>query len=66
MSSGEFGGVLEGVLRPAWKTDVQWRETGALGDGTVQVIDYRVDRANFILKVGAGTTTFAGCHGSLH
>ena len=65
MSAGEFGGVLEGVFRPSSKADFQWKEAGVLGDGTVQVFDYRVDRANSILDIGAGTTVFVGCHGQV-
>jgi VWFA-related protein len=65
ISAGEFGGVLEGVFRPLSKTDFQWKEAGALGDGTVQVFDYRVARANSIMDVGAGTTTYVGCHGQV-
>jgi hypothetical protein len=62
---GEFGGVLEGVFRPSSKTDFQWKETGVLGDGTVQVFDYHVARAHSILDVGAGTMTFVACHGQV-
>jgi VWFA-related protein len=65
LSSGEFGGVLEGVFRLASKTDFQWKETAILGEATVQVFDYRVERANSILNVGAGTTLFVGCHGQV-
>ena len=65
VSVGEFGGVLEGVFRPSSKTDFQWKETAALGDGTVQVFDYHVARAHSILDVGAGTTTFVSCHGQV-
>ena len=65
VSAGEFGGVLEGVFRPSSKTDFHWKETGELGDETVQVFDYHVSRANSILDVGAGTTTWVGCHGKV-
>jgi VWFA-related protein len=65
LSSGEFGGVLEGVFRPASKTDFRWKETAVLGEAKVQVFDYHVDRANSILNVGAGTTQFVGCHGQV-
>jgi VWFA-related protein len=65
VSVGEFGGVLEGVFRLSSKTDFQWKETGVLGDGTVQVFDYHVARAHSILDVGAGTTTFVACHGQV-
>jgi VWFA-related protein len=65
VSMGEFGGVLEGVFRTSSKTEFQWKETGVLGDGTVQVFDFHVARANSILDVGAGTTTFVACHGQV-
>jgi VWFA-related protein len=65
VSAGEFGGVIEGVFRPASKTEFKWKETGLLGDGTVQVFDYRVARANSILDLGAGTTIYVGCHGQV-
>lgn len=65
VSAGEFGGVIEGIFRPGTKTDFKWKETGILGDGTVQVFDYRVARANSILDVGAGTTTYVACHGQV-
>ena len=65
MSAGEFGGVLEGVFRPTSKTSFEWKQTGVLGDGTVQVFDYRVARENSILDIGAGTTVFVGCHGQV-
>jgi hypothetical protein len=62
VSFGEFGGVLEGVFRTASKTDFHWKGTGALGDGTVQVFDYRVARTHSILNVGTQTTTVVGYH----
>ena len=65
VSVGEFGGVLEGVFRASSKTDFQWKETGVLGDATVQVFDFHVVRAHSILDVGAGTTTFVACHGQV-
>lgn len=46
LSHGEFGGVLKAVFDPASKADFQWKETDALGSGTVQVISYRVAREN--------------------
>jgi hypothetical protein len=66
VSFGEFGGVLIGVFRTASKTDFHWKGTGALGEGTVQVFDYRVARANSTLNVGAQTTTtVVGYHGEV-
>lgn len=65
VSFGEFGGVLEGVFRTASKTDFQWKGTGALGDGTVQIFDYRLARTNSTLNVGAQTTRVVGYHGQV-
>ena len=65
VSFGEFGGVLEGVFRTASKTDFQWKGTGALGDGTVQIFDYRVARTNSTLNVGAQGTRVVGYHGQV-
>jgi VWFA-related protein len=65
VSFGEFGGALEGVFRTASKTDFHWKGTGALGDGTVQVFDYRVARTNSSFSVGAQTTTVVGYHGQV-
>jgi len=65
ISAGEFGNVLEGVFRSESRTDFQWKETGVLGDGTVQVFDYRVARANSIMNVGVELTSKVGCHGQV-
>ncbi len=46
LSLGEFGGVLNAVFQPSSKTDFQWKETDALGGGTVQVLSYRVSPEN--------------------
>ena len=45
-STGEFGGVLSAVFDPAAKAEFKWKETDALGTGTVQVFDYRVAKEN--------------------
>jgi hypothetical protein len=50
-SSGELGGVLRAVFEPSAKADFQWKETDALGSGTVQVFDYHVARANSAFTV---------------
>ena len=64
-SAGEFGNVLGGVFRPESRTDFQWKETGVLHNGTVQVFDYRVARVNSIMNVGVGLTALVGCHGQV-
>jgi VWFA-related protein len=46
LSLGEFGGVLNAVFQPSSKADFQWKETDALGGGTVQVLSYRVSPQN--------------------
>jgi VWFA-related protein len=46
ISEGEFGGVLNAVFRPEAKADFQWKETDALGSGTVQVLSYSVAHEN--------------------
>jgi hypothetical protein len=46
ISEGEFGGALNVVFRPESKADFQWKETAALGSGTVQVLGYSVAREN--------------------
>jgi hypothetical protein len=46
LSQGEFGGVLNAVFQPSSKTEFQWKEAAAIGNETVQVLSYRVARAN--------------------
>jgi VWFA-related protein len=50
-SAGELGGVLKSVFAPSAKADFRWKETDALGAGTVQVFDYRVARTNSLFSV---------------
>jgi hypothetical protein len=64
-SAGEFGAVFVGVFRPESKASFQWKGTGVLGDGTVQVFDYTIARANSILNVGVRSTAGVGCHGQV-
>jgi VWFA-related protein len=45
-SSGELGGVLKAVFSEKAKADFTWKETDALGTGTVQVFDYSVAKTN--------------------
>jgi hypothetical protein len=45
-STGEFGGVLGAVFEPSAKAEFKWKETDALGSGTVQVFDYHVSKEN--------------------
>ncbi|HKD59439.1 MAG TPA: VWA domain-containing protein [Terracidiphilus sp.] len=51
LSGGEFGGVLKAVFDPSAKADFKWKETDALGSGTVQVFDYHVAKENSMYSV---------------
>jgi len=67
LSIGEFGGLFNSVFQPSAKATFEWKETGALGDGTVQVFDYHVAKANstFDLVSGGGNHTTVGFHGEV-
>jgi VWFA-related protein len=67
LSVGEFGAAISGLFRPSSKADFQWKETGALGDGTVQVFDYRVELKNssFHLRMSPTDVVTAGYHGQV-
>ena len=68
LSFGEFGGVLEGVFKPSSKTDFQWKETGVLAGGTVQVFDYKVERKNstfYLRDETGGRLLTVGFHGKV-
>jgi hypothetical protein len=43
--------VLKAVFAPSANADFTWKETDALGSGTVQVFDYRVDKKNSMFSV---------------
>lgn len=65
ISYGEFGALLNAVFSPGAKAKFQWKETGALSSGTVQVFEYRVARENSTYGITAGngkhvTTAFHG------
>ena len=66
-SAGEFGSVISGIFRPDSKTKFEWKETGALGDGTVQIFDYRVEQENSTLnlRVSATEVESVGFHGQV-
>jgi VWFA-related protein len=40
-STGELGGVLKAVFDPKAQAEFKWKETDTLGNGTVQVFNYR-------------------------
>jgi hypothetical protein len=50
-STGEFGGVLGAVFELSAKAEFKWKETDTLGNGTVQVFDYRVRKENSAFSV---------------
>jgi len=43
--------VLKAVFDPSAKADFKWKETDALGSGTVQVFDYHVAKENSMYSV---------------
>lgn len=51
LSGGELGGVLKAVFAPSAKAEFHWKETDALGSGTVQVFDYEVAKSNSMFSV---------------
>ena len=64
LSLGEFGDLLSTVFRPSSRAEFHWKETDALGDGTVQVFEYRVDRKNDSLALSdSNRRIYAGYHG---
>jgi VWFA-related protein len=68
VSAGEFGAALSGLFRPESKADFQWKETGVLGDGTVQVFDYRVaaENSTFNLRAASNDVITVGYHGQAY
>ena len=67
LTVGEFGAAISGLFRPSSMADFQWKETGALGEGTVQVFDYRVELKNssFHLRMIPTDVVSAGYHGQV-
>jgi microsomal dipeptidase-like Zn-dependent dipeptidase len=67
ISAGEFGVALSGLFRPASKADFHWKEAGVLGDGTVQVFDYRVapENSTFNLRASPKDVVTVGYHGQV-
>ena len=67
-SAGLFGAVITGLFRPSSKAEIEWKETGVLGDGTVQVFNYRVAQANsnMNLRVGPMEVITVGYHGLVY
>jgi VWFA-related protein len=67
-SAGEFGYTLSGLFSPSSKADLKWKETGVLGDGTVQVFDYRVapENSTFNLRASSTDVVSVGFHGQVY
>jgi VWFA-related protein len=67
-SAGLFGSVITGLFRPLSKAEIAWKETGVLGDGTVQVFSYRVakENSNLNLRVSSSDVITVGYHGVVY
>jgi hypothetical protein len=67
-SEGLFGAVITGLFRPLTKAEIAWKETGVLGEGTVQVFSYRVaqENSNLNLRVGPMEVITVGYHGLVY
>ena len=64
ISLGEFGSLLNMVFDPKSNADFHWKETAGLGDGTVQVFEYRVPRQNNSMLLRSNDKrVYAGFHG---
>ncbi len=67
ISLGEFGDTLNSVFDPSSKADFHWKETDALGNGTVQVFDYRVEPKNNSMRLKIDfKEVIAGFHGVVY
>jgi len=68
LSGGELGGVLKAVFAPSAKAEFKWKETDALGSGTVQVFDYRVAKSNSMYSVVGSNDRqlMVGFHGQVY
>jgi hypothetical protein len=68
LSGGELGGVLKAVFAPSAKADFKWKETDALGSGTVQVFEYRVAKSNSMFSVVGSNDRqlMVGFHGQVY
>jgi VWFA-related protein len=69
LSVGEFGGLLNVVFQPSSKAEFEWKEAGALeeGNGTLQVLSYRVARENATIALSDGNERIGvGFHGLVY
>lgn len=67
-STGELGGDLRAVFADSTKSEFTWKETDTLGDGKVQVFNYRVAKANSMFHVTASNNDdiAVGYHGEVY
>lgn len=65
LSSGEFGAILKKIFISTSKTEFHWKETDALGNGTVQVFEYKVgkDTSSFTISDRNNLQITVGFHG---
>lgn len=66
-STGEFGGVLRAVFRPAAEAAFTWKGSATLNGDAVEVYDYNVAQANSDFSVTGenGAQTVVGFHGTV-
>lgn len=66
-STGEFGGVLRAVFRPAADAAFTWKGSATLNGNAVEVYDYSVGQANSDFSVTGenGAQTVVGFHGTV-
>lgn len=67
-STGEFGGVLHAVFRPAAEAAFTWKGSATLNGNPVDVYDYSVAQANSDFSVTGenGAQTVVGFHGTVY
>ena len=64
ISVGEFGDLLNLVFQPSSNAEFHWKEAAALANGTVQVLEYRVERKNNSMALTDSTRRIdSGFHG---
>lgn len=68
LSGGELGGVLKAVFAPSANAEFKWKETDALGSGTVQVFDYHVakDKSMFSVVGSNDQQLIVAFHGQVY
>ena len=67
LSLGEFGDLLNQIFKDSSKADFQWKETDVLGGTRVQVLSYRVARANDTMTLrDSNGAVYSGYHGLVY